>query len=253
MKKLPVALQVYSIREEAEIDFAKAMQQVKKMGYDGVELAGLYGNSPEKIKECLKELGLTPISAHVPYEEFLKDLEGTVQRYAIIGCKYVAIPFLSEEYRYGTENYIKVLENIQNIAKECHKERITLLYHNHDFEFEKDKEGEYVLDSMYQRISKKDLQTELDTCWVKFAGVEPAGYIRKYDGRCPIIHLKDFVKEPSFDYRALGYGIQDISAILEAAVASGCEWIVVEQDEHSKNKPMEDTELSRNYLKTLGW
>lgn len=50
--KLPIAAQVYSIREEAEADFEKAMQQLAGMGYDGVELAGLYGKSAEEIKSA---------------------------------------------------------------------------------------------------------------------------------------------------------------------------------------------------------
>lgn len=40
---LPVAAQVYSVRDEAAADFEKTMLRLAKMGYDGVELAGLYG------------------------------------------------------------------------------------------------------------------------------------------------------------------------------------------------------------------
>ena len=43
MKTLPVAVQVYSVRDDAERDFKGTMQKIKDMGYDGVELAGLYG------------------------------------------------------------------------------------------------------------------------------------------------------------------------------------------------------------------
>lgn len=61
---------------------------------------------------------------------------------------------------------------------------MTLLYHNHDFEFAK-KDGEYLLDIMYRDIPASLLQTEQDTCWVKASGVDPAAYIRKYSGRRP--------------------------------------------------------------------
>ena len=44
-KTLPIAVQVYSVREEAERDFAGTMKKLGEMGYDGVELAGLYGKS----------------------------------------------------------------------------------------------------------------------------------------------------------------------------------------------------------------
>ena len=54
MKTLPIALQVYSIRDEAQADFRATMEEVKKMGYDGVELAGLYGMRAEEVRDCLQ-------------------------------------------------------------------------------------------------------------------------------------------------------------------------------------------------------
>ena len=42
---LPIAIQVYSVREDAERDFTGTMKQIKYAGYEGVELAGLYGIS----------------------------------------------------------------------------------------------------------------------------------------------------------------------------------------------------------------
>ncbi|MDF2589006.1 MAG: sugar phosphate isomerase [Anaerocolumna sp.] len=252
MKKLPVAIQVYSIRENAEKDFVGTMKEIKSMGYDGVELAGLYGMSPEEIRDHLKEVGLTPISAHVSYQEFMENINDTVKRYATIGCKYVAIPYLTDDYRYGTENYNTFLKDLPQIAEECNKAGIVLLYHNHDFEFAKNSDGVYVLDALYEQFSADLLKTELDLCWVKVAGEEPTAYVRKYAGRCPVVHIKDFVPSP-FDFRPVGYGIQDVPAILNEVIEAESEWIVVEQDGHSERTAMEDAKLSREYLKQLGW
>ena len=69
MKTLPVAVQVYSVRDDAERDFKGTMQKIKDMGYDGVELAGLYGMKPAEVKAILEEVGLVPLSAHVPFQE----------------------------------------------------------------------------------------------------------------------------------------------------------------------------------------
>ncbi|MBD9333995.1 MAG: sugar phosphate isomerase/epimerase, partial [[Ruminococcus] faecis] len=60
-KTLPVAVQVYGLRdllENTPENFKEVMQKVKEIGYDGVELAGLYGLTPEYIKEILDEVGL---------------------------------------------------------------------------------------------------------------------------------------------------------------------------------------------------
>lgn len=253
MKTLPVALQVYSIRDEAGSDFVKTMQDVKLMGYDGVELAGLYGHSPEQIRDILKEIGLVPISAHVPYEAFAQDLQGTIQSYLTIGCKYVAIPYLLEDSRYGTEKFKEFIKYLPVIAKACRQAGLTLLYHNHDFEFLKTEEGEYVLDYIFNSVPADELKVELDTCWAKFAGVDPCAYLRKYTGRCPVVHLKDYNGAEPFEFRALGRGVQDVPAILKEAINVGSEWVVVEQDRHYGYTPMEDTRISRVYLKELGW
>jgi sugar phosphate isomerase/epimerase len=253
MKTLPVALQVYSIREDAEQDFVKAMQEIKKMGYDGVELAGLYGHTPEAVRDYLKEIGLIPISAHVAYQEFLSDLQGTIDKYVTIGCSYLAIPNLSADYHYGTENFVEFMNNLPIIAKACNKAGVTLLYHNHDFEFKTTDDGEYVLDYIYRLVPEDELKVELDTCWVKVAGVDPVDYLSKYVGRTPVVHLKDYNRAEPFEFKAVGYGVQDFPAILAKAIEVGSAWVVVEQDRHTEHSAIEDARLSREYLKTLGW
>ena len=71
--KLPIALQLYSVRDALAEDFYGTLKKVKEMGYDGVEFAGLYGNSPEDIRAMCDEIGLVPISAHVPYYDMLEN------------------------------------------------------------------------------------------------------------------------------------------------------------------------------------
>ena len=50
---LPVALQLYSVRDELEADFEGTIAKVKEFGYDGVEFAGLYGKSAEPTQGSL--------------------------------------------------------------------------------------------------------------------------------------------------------------------------------------------------------
>ena len=73
------------------------LAKVKEMGYDGVEFAGLYGHEPSEVKQMLEELGLTPVSAHVPLNEMLADPDKVIGGYAEIGCKYIAVPYLPED------------------------------------------------------------------------------------------------------------------------------------------------------------
>ncbi|MBQ8610985.1 MAG: sugar phosphate isomerase/epimerase [Oscillospiraceae bacterium] len=270
MKKFPIALQVYSVRDDLEKDFYGTLKKVKELGYDGVEFAGLYGNAPADIRAWCAELELVPISAHVPFVDMMENPD-LLADYAAIGCKYVAIPYLTEEYRPGAEKFDEVIAGAKVLGEKAKALGMQLLYHNHDFEFLK-VDGKYALDILYDTVPADLLATELDTCWVNVGGEDPAGYVRKYSGRAPLVHLKDFVGSKAenmyaligidnggatadakaFEFRPVGYGKQDWYGILNASEDAGAEWVVVEQDQPSIDRtPLQCAELSVNYLRTL--
>ena len=270
----PIALQLYSVRDDMKDDFKGTLKKVKEMGYDGVEFAGLFDLDGATVKAYCEEVGLIPISAHVPLKEMLEDLEGTLNTYKEIGVKFIAVPYVDADRRPGTEGWLPTIEAVAKIGAAAKEKGLTLLYHNHDFEFTK-VDGEYGLDMLYRMVSPEYLQTELDTCWVNIGGENPADYIRKYDGRCPVVHLKDFYREKvdadeplyeligikseakkpkkkNFEFRPVGKGMQDFPAILKASEKAGATWVVVEQDNPSMEKtPMECAEISVNYLKSI--
>lgn len=265
----PIAIQVYSIRNEAEADLDSALKSLKEFGYDGVELAGLYGNSPETVRDLCKKHGLTPISAHVSYKEMMEDPDKLFADYATIGCKYVAIPSLPGERIPGGEKWNETIDLIKTFSAAAKKNGIQLLYHNHDFEFET-VGGEYKLDIMYKTIPAGVLDTEIDTCWVNVGGEDPAEYVKKYTGRAPVVHLKDFFGEKSddmyeligeetkpkrpggFEFRPVGHGLQNFPSILDAADAAGATWVVVEQDKPSMDlSPLECAKASIDYLRSI--
>lgn len=267
---MKLALQLYSVRENLEKDFFGTLKKVKALGYEGGELAGLYGYSGKEVKEMFEKAELTPISAHVAYQDLIPDIDGLVKVYKEIGCEYIVIPYLPEDLRYGKEKYNEVVEGIKKIGAVCKENGITLLYHNHDFEFEKNEKGKYVLDALYDEIGADLLQTEIDTCWVNVGGEDPCDYVRKYTGRAPIVHLKDFVgsksknmykligiesneeQSKSFEFRPLGYGVQKIQDIVDAAKDAGASWIIAEQDSPSMGKtPLECAEMSIEYMENI--
>lgn len=269
---LPIALQLYSVREDAEKNLAGVLRQVKEMGYDGIELAGLYGHTPAEVKQLAGEAGLEPVSAHVLYSDMMDDPKGVLAGYSELGCRYVAIPYMTEEYRMGAEKAAEALAGMRMLGEVAKGLGIQLLYHNHDFEFAM-VDGEFALDALYKAVPAGLLQTEIDTCWVKAVGQNPADYVRKYAGRAPVVHLKDFYMEgggaegaygligrkddaPSrstaFQFRHLGAGMQDIPALLEASRDAKAQWLVVEQDQPTEGiTPMECARLSIAYLKSL--
>ena len=151
---LPVAVQVYSVRDSAEADLAGTLKKIKEMGYQGVEFAGLYGLSPDYVKGLCDGVGLVPISAHIPLDEMIADPDKTFANYAKIGCKFAAVPYVTPERRPGAEKFGETIKTIAELGKIAKKYGLTLLYHNHDFEFTKMPDGRYVLDYMYETIEQ---------------------------------------------------------------------------------------------------
>ena len=229
MEKITVGLQLYTVRDFLEKDFMGTLDKIAEMGYEAVELCGLYGHTAKEVKAKCAMLGLDPISAHVTLDNMQKD--GVIASYAEIGCKYVVIPWCDSKTDFvGADGYENFKNVIKKAAEECKKHDITLLYHNHDFEFVK-VDGEYKLDIFYSELSAEVLKTEIDTCWAKVGGADPVQYVLKYTGRAPVVHLKDYIGEKSanmyeligggkvhenetksapFELRPVGYGCQDV-------------------------------------------
>ena len=270
MKSFSLGLQLYSVRGDMARNFYGTLKKVKEMGYDSVEFAGLFGHTAAEISEMCADIGLTPISAHVPFVEMMADPEKTMETYAAIGCKYIVIPYLTPEYRPDGEKFAELLDGAKILGEAANKAGLTLLYHNHDFEFKRIG-GEYALDVIYSTVSPSLLQTEIDTCWAKVGGVDPAEYVRKYTGRAPVVHLKDFCGKAGgkmyaligiddstdgsageFRFRPVGYGVQDLTALVKASEDAGADILIVEQDDPSMGKtPLECAEMSIGKLKEI--
>ena len=268
MKKNKIALQVYSVRDQMQEDFYGTLKKIKEFGYSGVEFAGLYGNDPLEVKKACEEMGLVPLSAHVPFADLMEKRDETIDCYKKLGVKYVVIPYLIPEYRPGNPGFQTVIDGAKEIGAALSKAGIVLQYHNHDFEFEKI-DGEYALDILYKEVGPELLQTQIDTCWVNVGGENPAEYLKKYAGRTPTVHLKDFTggksenmyaligidedekkdTQGAFEFRPLGKGVQNFPAIVKAGDECGAEWYIVEQDEPSMGyTSLECAQISIQYL-----
>jgi len=273
MKKFKIGLQLYSVRGDMEKDFYGTLKAVKEAGYDYVEFAGYFGKSAQEVKAILDELGLVCCSVHQGPDLFLEKGQEAVDYLKVIGAKYCAIPW------YGVENYLDgnfdaTIEKFRKVGELLAANGIQLTYHNHDFEF-RYLDGEFILDRIYAALPGL-IQGEVDTCWVRYAGVDPVAFLDKYSGQMKTLHLKDFVcnklaagpvyaliddsgkagegskADNGFDFRPLGMGMQDFPAILEAADRGDIEYVIVEQDESRDMPALEAARKSREYLRSLG-
>ena len=275
MKKFKIGLQLYSIREDMEKDMDSALRQVKEMGYDCVEFAGYFGHSAEEVKAMLDKYGLECVSVHQAPQLFVDEGQKAVDYIKTLGVKYAAVPWYEKDKLAGSPEWDNTVKMFTDVAELLKKNGIKMMYHNHDFEFNK-VDGKFILDWIYDTIPQDLLEPEVDTCWVHYAGYNPAEYLLKYSGRINIVHLKDFAcknlgggpvyalidedgnekkgskEDNGFEFRPVGHGIQDIPSIIEASEKAGASVLIVEQDQSNDRPPMEAAKMSREYLKSLG-
>jgi sugar phosphate isomerase/epimerase len=248
MKNIPVAVQMYTLREESEKDFAGTLKKVAELGFDGVEFAGYGGLSAKEVKTLLDELGLRAAASHVPLEQLETKLSQVIEDMKILGSKYIVCPYLMPDRR-SEQDYQALISLLNHAGETCRKEGITLCYHNHDFELERLSDGRMALEAIFDDTSIEQVKAELDIYWLTKAGEKPVEWINRYKNRTPLIHLKDMTTDEEQFFAELGTGGIDLEAVLNTGEEAGVEWWVVEQD-MSRRTPFESIEISINYLKS---
>ena len=216
MPKIPVALQLYTVRDQMATDFQGTVRQVAQMGYAGVELAGTGGLSAEEMRDLLSETGLRAAGSHIGIADFERDLDGVIAYSQAIGNRYVGVPVLGREMR-TPAGFGAAARRMNAIAKEVTAAGLTFYYHNHAFEFEL-VDGVRGVDILYGETDPELVKLEADVYWMAYAGEDPAALIRKYPGRFTLIHLKDMTGEgDARTYAEIGEGHLDFRPIFAAS------------------------------------
>jgi sugar phosphate isomerase/epimerase len=250
--RLSIGLQMYTLRNETAQDFVGTLAKVAELGYEGVEFAGYGGMTAEALRAELDRLGLRALGSHVSLVRMLEAAEEEIEFNLAIGSEYIIVPWIGEE-RYASEAaLVETSKALDSIGRKCVEKGIQFAYHNHSFELENEFGGKLMLDSIFDSVPAEYLQVELDSCWVHNAGIDPAAYIRKYDGRIPLVHLKDMKKvDGNASTVELGNGEVDLPAIAKASAEAGAKWLIVEQD-NCANPPLESVATSIAWLKRNG-
>lgn len=250
MAKVPVALQLYTVRDETAKDFTGTVRKVAQMGYAGVEFAGTGGLSVEAMRELLEETGLKAAGAHVGFNLFQEDLDGQLAYYKALGSRFIGVPALPREM-HNPAGFRQAAALMNRFGAEAKAAGLTLYYHNHAFEFQT-VDGERGWDILVAELDPTLVQFEIDCYWAHYAGVDPAGLIRSLAGRFPLIHLKDMVGEgESRTFAEVGEGIIDWQPVFAASEAQGAQWYVVEQDRCARPS-LESAALSLANLRRWG-
>ena len=235
-----IGVQLYSLREESEKDFLGALKFVAETGYRAVEPAGLYNFTPREFKKACDDLGLRIASSHGLGLGSLADVPRVVDMLGELGLKVAVFSFRAPAFA-DLDAIKHTADKVNEIQSALARQGITLIQHNHYFEFER-LDGELKYD-IYARLCP-DVKFQIDALWAgNFGAEDPAEMVRRFAPRTVALHLKDGTFEPDrakwrivngkvdrdLKLRPLGTGTMDVPAVVAAAPAS-VDTLIVELD-----------------------
>ncbi len=246
-----IALQLYTLREPAKRDLPGTLKKAREMGWEYVQWSGMPELSAKAIREALDTAGLKAVSAHVAVELFEKDFDANVHFWRTVGVTHLAPGGMMRDCTGSLQAWLRGAKRLDTLGARLRAAGIRLAYHNHYFEFEKfPGDPRCKLDILFESTRPENLAAEFDTAWVFHAGADPAAYLRKYENRCPLIHVKDDVNKGGgkFEFKPVGQGALDWKDIFAAGRESGVEWYVYEQD-GGEGSPFDYAQASYAFLK----
>lgn len=249
MSALRLAVQNYTLRDAFQQDFDRTAGRLGQLGVSCVELAGLYDLPPEKVRATLDRYDIQVCGSHVGLDRLESDLQGVVEEAKTFGYHYVVIPWVGEEaYAQG---WAALARRLHPVAESIAKTGLQLLYHNHDFELKRSASGTLGLDELFEEADPGLIQAEIDAGWLQTAGIDPAGYVRKWPGRVPMVHLKDLEDPGSRANYEPAHGKVNWPGFLAACDDIGTEFGIVEFDTCPRD-PFESVAAAVAYFREQG-
>jgi sugar phosphate isomerase/epimerase len=243
-KKIPVGVQLYSVRNECKQDFSGTLTAIAKMGYPGVEFAGYWGRSAPEVKSMLDDSGLVACGSHTPYAMVTPDqLAATIEFNQIIGNKFIIVPDMTGKTR---AEWIARATIFNDLSAQLQPHDLSIGYHSHWHDF-KPIEGEMPWD-IFGENTVSPVILQLDTSNCVDGGADPVTELEKFPGRTRSIHIKPNGGGPE---AVIGEDKINWAKVFEICeTTGGTQWYVVEHE--TSKQPLATIARSYAALKKLG-
>ncbi|HEX9045854.1 MAG TPA: TIM barrel protein [Verrucomicrobiae bacterium] len=242
--KIPVGLQLYTLRNECKTDFPGAIAAAADIGFRGVEFAGYWNRSAGEIRRLLDDHGLVACGSHTPYNDVLPDkLAATIEFNQILGNKFIIVPSMTAKTR---QEWRERAAQFNELADRLKPHGLWIGYHAHAHDFQP-MDGERPWDVFFGQ-TKREVIMQLDTANCCEGGADPVTVLNQYPGRVRTIHIKPFGAGPE---AIIGEDTINWPAVFDFCETRGnTQWYVVEH-ETSKN-PLQTARRTFEKLRALG-
>ncbi len=247
-RKMPIGVQLYSVRAECAKDLPGTVAKVAAMGYDGVEFAGYYDYAAKSLRKILDDNGLKCCGTHTQMDTLLPaNLEATIEFNQILGNKYLICPWLQPNDANPRQAWLDHAKRFNEVAARVEKEGMVVGYHCHAHDFHALDSGEVPWDILFGNTGKSVVM-QIDTGNCMDGGGDPITYLKKYPGRSLTVHLKEY--SATNKNAILGEGDVQWDEVFALCETIGkTEWYIVEE-EKDVYPPLEAIDLClKNYRK----
>ncbi|PIZ48025.1 MAG: sugar phosphate isomerase/epimerase [Armatimonadetes bacterium CG_4_10_14_0_8_um_filter_66_14] len=245
-KRIPIAVQLYSVRQVQ--DPVEVLEQVGKIGYEGVEFAGYFGKSANELAKLLDANGLKCCGTHTGWGSIQGDeLKKTAEFNLTMGNRNLVVPGGIPTGQ-TAQSWIDCGKKFAEIAEKAKELGVRVGYHNHSHEFHK-VEDKIPWELLFDNAGPEVIM-QVDTGNCLGGGGDPIAYIRKYSGQTKTIHLKEHGKERG----VIGEGTVKWTELFDACeTVGGTEWYIVEQESYPDGKtPFDAIRMCFENLKKMG-
>jgi sugar phosphate isomerase/epimerase len=269
-----VGIQLWALNAEMMSDPARALHQLRSIGYREVESIPFNELSATQLRRLIDDADLKCPSAHL---DFLGGkLERLIEEAHSLGAKYATSSLL----RWGTgallapgansrvramtlDDARRTADLANRMGEKLKRAGLRYAYHNHDFEFVPQGNGAIGYDLLLEETDPGLVDFEMDCGWMKVAGYDPVAYIKRHPGRFPMLHIKDFQLVAASKMGSstgaqrlgteLGRGFIDYEPILAASKEAGVKHYFTEQEgPFTRMGQLEAARVNYEYLRALG-
>ena len=225
-KKIPVGVQLYSVRQAAGKDFVGVIEAIGKMGYKGVEFAGYYGweAKPKELRRLLDANGLKCCGTHTGLDTITGDkLKATAELHTILGNPFLIVPSVQAP---DVQGWMDLAKQFNEIAAQAKTLGMRVGYHAHAGDFRK--LGEKTSWEIFFDNTNADVVMQIDTGNCMGGGGDPVAMLKKYPGRSATVHLKEFGGPEA---AVIGQGVVRWPEVFEVCeTTGGTTWYIVEHE-----------------------
>jgi len=227
-QRIPIGLQLYSVRNECAKDLSAVLAAVAAMGYEGVEFAGYHKRGAAELRGLLDQNGLRCCGTHLAIDALTGDeLSRTVEFNRALGNAFLIVASLPDERMAGRQACLETARWFNEISQQVETHGMRVGYHNHASDLRPLDRGT-PWDIVFAN-TRPEVVMQVDTANMLAGGGDPVQCLRNYPGRAATMHLKEHSKtNPA---ALLGEGDVDWQGLFDVVEAQGAtEWYIVEHE-----------------------